>query len=224
MRSFGIEIELLDIDLVTFSKTFRLPFTNCCITDFSQCTMEGQRFPNGSRRHIPGCVGCGTDMKVYWHIIREAAYADCLLFEVISPILNDFNQIKHLCNVLRLSGAVVDPNRGGLHVHIDATGMSDRQLIGIFEKYKRNECEIDKMVAERRRGDIGCVCARSLKHMDFASVTTSSELCNLFNDKFYKVNALSLKKYGTLEFRQHEATIDFPEITKWVSFIQSICE
>ena len=223
MRKFGIEIELESINIEKFTECFSLPFTHCGITDFSECTMEGQVFPNGYRRHIDGCVRCGADMKTYWHIIYEAVHVEGLLYEIVSPIMSDFEQLKVLCKALVLSNATVNPERGGLHVHIDANGMPDQKIIDIIKSYQNMETDIDRMVAKRRRGDNNVVCAGSLIDIELSNVSTVKELLKAFGHKCYKVNPFSLKKYGTIEFRQHEATIEFQKIKNWCLFIQELC-
>lgn len=38
-------------------------------------------------------------------------------------------------------------------------------------------------------------------------------------DRYYKLNCVSLQKHRTLEFRQHEGTTDPDTICRWVDFI-----
>ena len=46
---------------------------------------------------------------------------------------------------------------------------------------------------------------------------TKAELATSL-DRYYKVNLQSLSRYGTIEFRQHNGTIDAEKILNWVSF------
>lgn len=211
------------MDLEAFKRYFHCPYTDCLITSFEECTIEGYVFPNGQKRHIPGCIGCKSDMQNYFHIIRD--YGDPLLIEIVTPVLEgskDFRLLHHVCDCLLCANAKTD-NRCGLHIHVDANLMSLNQIISIVSEYQKLEDVIDRRMTPARRGK-QCKYAKGLGEYDFEHINTLEQLLSLMSDRNSKVNVQSLRKYGTLEFRQHHGSVCYDEIRSWIFFIMSLCE
>lgn len=223
MYRFGVEIEILSLDKDEFKKVFLYPLTDCQILDFNECACEGKELPNGKKYHIEGCVGCGADMGEYFHLIRD--YGEPPLIELVTPVLEGdegFRVLHHTCDCLQRAGARAD-STCGLHIHIDASGMTINQIVSILREYQRLESYIDLRVHTDRRGN-QCKFARTLKGKDYEHITSLDELLSIMPEKNYKVNVKSLRKYGTIEFRQHQGTINFEEIRSWIIFIMLLCK
>lgn len=211
------------MDLEAFKRDFHYPYTDCLITDFKDCSLEGYVFPNGQKRHIPGCIGCKSDMKDYFHIIRDCG--DPPLIEIVTPVLEGgkgFRLLHHVCDSLICANAKTD-SRCGLHIHVDANTMSLSQILSIISEYQRLEDDIDRRMVPARRGN-QCKFAKGLGEYDFEHVNSLDKLLSLMSDRNRKVNVQSLRKYGTLEFRQHHGSICYDEIRSWLFFIMSLCE
>lgn len=228
MYRFGVEIEVCSLDFERFRRIFQYPYTDCMIMDFKECTMEGNIFPNGQKRHIPGCINCKSDNHVYFHIIRDLGdplldLGDPLLIEIVTPVLKGsigFKMLHHVCDCLIRANAKIDI-RCGLHIHVDASEMSLRQIIAIISEYKKEEDVIDCRMKPERRNQ--CKYAKSLREYDFAHIRTLDQLLVMMPDRNCKVNVQSLRKYGTLEFRQHHGSVCYDEIRSWIFFIMSLC-
>jgi hypothetical protein len=52
--------------------------------------------------------------------------------------------------------------------------------------------------------------------------STNYETLPLYPSRDYKVNFLSLSKHGTIEFRQHEGTMDPRRVCAWADFVLAL--
>ena len=223
MYRFGVEIEVQSMDLDEFKRCFRYPCTDCQILDFQECAMDGIALSCGMRYHIEGCVGCGSDMHNYFHIIRD--YGEPPLIEIVTPVLNGcegFRLLQHVCDCLQRANAKIN-SRCGLHIHVDAQTMSLNHIISIICEYQKMEDVIDKKMRPERRNS-QCKYAKSLREYNFGHIKTFGELLSTIHSRNYKINVQSLTKYGSLEFRQHHGSVCYDEIRSWIFFIMLLCE
>lgn len=153
--------------------------------------------------------------------VRDASIDGSGAIEIVSPVIcNDdkgFALLKKACKVLNLAGAKVNKSCG-LHVHIGAGAMSDQQYINIFENYRMLELVIDKFMAQSRRADRNFY-GKSLLSYEFNLCRTKEDVSNFLGCRYYKINPLAFERHNTIEFRQHQGTIDYTKIKHWVNFL-----
>ena len=144
--------------------------------------------------------------------------------EIVSPILNtdcpdDLRMIRKICDVIQNKGFRVD-RHCGFHVHVDAEAMSPSDVKRIFARYTDYEAQIDSFMPSNRRG--GVYFSKSGKDAlsRVESVDTISALGRVLHDRYYNVNLHALQRHGTIEFRQHSATINANTIIRWVTFLE----
>lgn len=144
--------------------------------------------------------------------------------EIVSPILNtdcpdDVRMIRRICDIIQNKGFRVD-RHCGFHVHVDAEGMSPNDVKRVFARYTNYEAQIDTFMPSNRRG--GVYFAKSGKDAlsSVQSVDTISALGRVLTDRYYNVNLHALQRHGTIEFRQHSATINANTIIRWVTFLE----
>lgn len=162
-----------------------------------------------------------VDNKSYFKIVHDGSVSgDIDPNEVVSPILNGnvcgLNLLKRATQALGEVGAKVNKTCG-LHVHIGAKSMTEKQYVNVFKNYQKLESLIDSFMAPSRRGS-NAFYADSLKSFDFSRCSTISDVSNLIPSRYYKVNPKSFARHRTIEFRQHQGTVNFEKISMWVKF------
>lgn len=165
-----------------------------------------------------------ADSETIWKVEHDGS---CGL-ELVSPVLEGeegFRQIEVVCRVLKSLGAEVDI-KCGLHVHIDARGLSKKEIARVFGAYAKYEPIIDRLVPPSRRASNNGFC-RSIRNVAGSWGTDSvkrfeNDPISFWNmGRYYKVNLESYVRHSTIEFRQHSGTLDAEKIINWVVFLQS---
>ena len=209
-RTFGIEIEGL-------SPVSRERLAQILQRAGVQCHYEGYNHRTRSHWKIV------TDGSI---IEQNGEYG----FELVSPPLrgaHGLEEIKKVCKALNEAGCKV--NRScGLHVHHDASDYDVEAFKNLYAIYIRYEAAIDELVSESRRGqrnaychslggEIGLARIRSVQQMD-------QLLYEVYPSRYMKLNCQSYVVHGTIEFRQHQGTMDGEKIANWVVLTQMMVE
>ena len=143
--------------------------------------------------------------------------------ELVSPILKGEEglvQLEKALNALDAAGAKVNTTCG-LHVHIDTNGMDSTQRKNFFNSYVRNQDLMDRLVSRSRRNNsyANRYDARNIEAYADAAGTGRGG-----NGRYFTVNTCSLPKYGTLEFRQHQGTLNGKKAVAWVQMLLAIAK
>ena len=200
-RPFGVEIE------------FKSPLTREQIAaELSAAGIDAQ------------AEGYNHRTASHWKLVYDASVQNG--HELVSPPMafnaESFAEIETVCRVLAAIGARVD-RQCGLHVHHDAAGLSDREIVKAVATYVKYEAHIDQIMPMSRRGQNNSML-KSLYVMGSPKATIQAvnrcksrqDLVNLYRDRYYKVNVHSLSRHGTLEIRHHSGTIEAAKIVNWV--------
>lgn len=209
-RTFGIEIEGLSPvsrnDLARSLETFGI-----------ECVHEGY---NHRRRS-------------HWKIVTDGSICEnrgTCGFELVSPPLRGaegLEEIRKVCKALRQIGCTV--NRScGLHVHHDASDYNVESFKNLYAIYIRFEAAIDELVSASRRGQRNGYCASLGGEIGLERVKNVRQMYDLtrsvFPSRYVKLNCHSYEVHGTVEFRQHQGTMDGEKIVAWVVFTQMLVE
>jgi len=170
--------------------------------------------------HLSVYSGCHNDIPMF-KLVPDGSISGYNPAECVTPALkgnnNGFDSLKDCCNSLVEAGAKVNSSCG-LHVHIGVENLTQTQYVNVFKNYKMLELVIDNFMANSRRKSNNGYC-RSLRDHDFSYCTTMSDVANeLDNDRYHKVNPMAWGRHHTIEFRQHQGTVNFIKIKNWVSF------
>lgn len=121
------------------------------------------------------------------------------------------------------SSVVVESPRTSVHVHINCQQLSIKQVINYILLYLIVEDFLVEWCGHDRIGNLFCLRAKDASyfiHMlvqgirsDDYSLVTSNEY------RYMSCNTASLKKFGSLEFRSLEGTVDFKLISNWVDLL-----
>lgn len=141
--------------------------------------------------------------------------------ECVSPVLagNDGKRmLKNACKTLNAANAKVN-HTCGLHVHIGAAKLTEKQYCNVFVNYMFLEAIIDTFMANSRRGDNAYYAATLQDHKyGLLNATTRAGVLDSLCSRYHKVNAESFSRHKTIEFRQHAGTTNFDKIINWVNF------
>lgn len=163
--------------------------------------------------------------------------------EVVSPPLCGDAGLAELQDVMKFledsGGYMGAPD--GMHVHHWAPEYcvdgAENLVASVLTSYCNNQGTINLTMPKRRtdnREIEGVVCYKQMtpdmvksqlallnhEHWDGHSLTVK---CGQ-TDRFCALNIGSLRKYGTIEFRQHHGTFDFDRVAAWIRFGQKFVE
>jgi hypothetical protein len=148
--------------------------------------------------------------------------------ELVSPILNGadgYRQIEQVLEAIHNVGGEVD-NSCGLHVHHDARDLTPDQLAGLLSFYIENQTVIDQLLAPSRRSNRRNQWCQPWEGNEKAEVIRRAKEEGSFQyfDRYRTINVTSYPKYGSIEFRQHQGTLNLRKIMAWVTFGQAVVE
>jgi hypothetical protein len=201
-RKFGIEIECFGVDRTAVATAI----TTAGITCYTQ------RYNHSTAR--------------FWKIVDDGSVSDG--FELVSPPLQGVNGLKEVeivLNILCNLGVKVD-NRCGFHVHVDAEGLTAKDLVNIVKRYQKFEQKIDSIMPQARRGNNNDYC-RSMtnflaRYQNLSRVIERSDnpydVTRYIGDRYYKVNLAAYERHRTVEFRQHSGTVSAAKAINWIIF------
>jgi hypothetical protein len=181
----------------------------------------------------------GHSIVDHWKIVTDGSLNDYAHgIEVVSPPLHGeagFRALRTVCAVLVAKRCKITA-RCGLHVHVGWKGgtvnthlWSARTLRNLVKLYKRYEPVINSLLAPSRRDNGFC---RGLNYttnvaqletaetwQQIVAAINQSLLNPRHGDRYRKLNLKSLGTYGTVEFRQHQGTIDSDKVEHWLRLV-----
>lgn len=238
-RTFGVEIEVI---------TSHRPATLVSYIN-DGFIRDGITSPNGADMRIFD-AHYSHDTHTIWKIVSDGSLRG-RGWEVVSPPMagmDGMNQIKSVCASLKLAGATVDRSTG-LHVHHDVGNLDAKSIGQTFALYATFQNLINYMVApSRRRESTGYGALNYGSPIEWERITAngadkfdadhrtpagrpyqpdsieSKMRRRLASDRYNALNIEAVYAHGTLEFRQHQGTINSTKIWNWVLLTQSIIE
>ena len=165
------------------------------------------------------------DNNHYYKIVSDASIQGVNGQEIVSPILKGkqgLNSLRMVCNSLNAIDAKVNKSTG-LHIHFDASKISDSHFVQIFKNYQILENVIDSFMPVSRRAQNNVYC-RSIQGLNYNTCTTKSDIIRVNGTRYRKVNAESYLSHKTVEFRQHSGTTDYDKIANWINFLRKLIQ
>lgn len=164
-----------------------------------------------------------NDYHDRFKLVTDASLHGSNPIECVSPILKGVkgeSDLRLVCEALNAIGASV--NRScGLHVHFDASKMSDEHYIRIFKNYQKLEALIDKFMPVSRRGSNAPYCD-TIVRFNYGGCNRKSDVCSVMGGRYYKVNPRAYSSHKTIEFRHHSGTVNYTKIIMWVNFLRDL--
>lgn len=165
----------------------------------------------------------------HWKVVTDASVSGGC--EIVSPPLrgeSGFAQLRKVCDVLTSLRCRV--NRScGFHVHVGAGDWQIEHFKNLVKLYASAEDAIDSFMSPSRRASANTYC-RSLKSRIrtdlLASATNVGQIAHAIRQtegaanargagRFCKLNLQSFWQHGTVEFRQHQGTVEAIKAENW---------
>ena len=169
------------------------------------------------------------DTKTWWKLVSDGSAGH----ELVSPILKGeegFREIRKVCKVLVSLGYKVDKNCG-FHVHHGARDLTTDNIKAVFALAIKWETVIDKLVAPSRVGNGYCCSNNPSRSYTFEGTKSALNLLkntadvrrygSCGHDRYLKVNYTAFLRQGTIEFRQHQGTLDADKMIWWIILTQN---
>ena len=165
----------------------------------------------------------------YELVLREPSSGDQLYLAI--------QQLLNISNSTDLSSAFTE--RTSNHVHVDVTDMTYIQFVNFLTLSVMFEKVLYKYVAPHRSHNHFCwsffdsqALVTKVKQVnEVARRGSSDRLYQALNEsfsasstKYSGINVSSVPRYGSLEFRMHEGTMDTNRIIRWINILMSIKE
>ena len=178
--------------------------------------LETSNCPDSRELKGNTCFGCKEDGSITG-------------MEFVSPILSSdkgLEEIEKFCHKANRMGFEVD-SHCGLHLHVDVSNLTPRQLKRVAYAYKLTEKLWQSFVPEARRRNNYC---RSLPwSLHNVTRVVDQETWNFFvnsQDRYFWLNVTAHRKHGTFEIRLHTATLEAEKVINWVKahvrFVDSV--
>jgi hypothetical protein len=164
----------------------------------------------------------------YWKIVTDASIVDG--GELVSPPLTRDElerQVPVACAALTAAGATVAA-RCGMHVHLEVRGFRGPQLRRAWVAWFANQGLINEYVSPSRRDGQWCrlVTQADLDYLLRRETGTARDvgrgLVNL--NRYSVLNGQAYGRYGTIEVRLHQGTINVKKILAWHAFCRAIVD
>lgn len=191
-------------------------------------------------------IGYSHEVMSAWKLTTDASAE----WELVSPILkgrDGLEQLEKVCKAFAKTNAKVDKSCG-FHVHHDVNDYTLGDFKSLFATYLKVEVVLDSFMPESRRLNNNRYC-KSLSALsrvngyysstdmnDLTAPTTADKVKMLeaikraqsvkaFDSavgvtRYSKINYQSYMKYGTVEFRQHSATLEYAKMYNWILLTQ----
>lgn len=165
------------------------------------------------------------DGHSYYKFMTDGSLEGTNPIECVSPVLKSSNGFKSLkATVKALNEANCSVNRScGLHVHIGAESLTEKQYCNVFVNYMHLEDLIDTFMAPSRRGNSSEWC-HTLKGRNISDCETRYDLYSRLRSRYFKVNPEAYDRHHTIEFRQHGGTLNYEKIEMWVKFVAKLVD
>jgi len=161
----------------------------------------------------------------YWKTLLDGSvYGGC---EAVSPILygeDGLTELTTAINALRQAGATVNTSTG-MHVHVDARDLTGDEFGRTFAFYTERQDLFDMLVAPSRRHNTYCrkYDSRTIAQIKRVAQEQGKEQVRYaYDDRYMTVNVTSYGRHGTLEFRQHQGTLNATKAVSWVRLLLAI--
>jgi len=157
----------------------------------------------------------------------------CQTAEFVSGILSGENGVKSVSDFIKTCKRVNANvnNSTGFHVHISINmrKFSLEDLKRLCHNYIKYEKSINLFMDPSRLNNSYCMSNRDNLAVDNCEAKDAIYNCDTIDElvalvsptRYHKLNLHALYKYGTIEFRQHKATLNLNDAEGWIRFLLS---
>lgn len=145
-------------------------------------------------------------------------------WEIVSPPLTDTKELEVVCHVLRKVLKVRSSKNTGLHIHHDINDFNLEQIKNLYHLYTKYESTaIHSIQSPHRHNNPYCRPVSPVAHKVFES-STIQEFKDSISSRYHNLNHKSYIKYGTIEFRGAQGTVEIDRILAWLELTHKMVE
>lgn len=187
-------------------------------------------------------VGITADIQDYnhnvsqvWKIVSDGSLGNYATgIELVSPVLYGeagLEEVAKVADILKRFGCKIT-KKCGFHVHVGARDEGVDFFRSLVKLYASAEPAIDTIVAPSRRGSVNTYAQPVQVHPRVDRAQTIVEIAQAMGQSNYgirgaarykKLNLMSFWQHGTVEFRQHQGTVESVKIRHWVRLCLLMC-
>lgn len=222
------------------SNYYDIPINDLYKSEWNQAVYGGgtkaQLFPGdvigveleyeGEHLHINPVEFWKTNVE---HSLREYKGHLPVEYVLIKPLPRDklTSALKYLEAKMKAAGSnPVSSPRTSTHVHLNAQGMTWKQIITWVCTYALVEDILVEYSGKERIGNLFCLRTRDTHHfITCLESAIKNEQYNLVTDhqlRYTSMNLASIQKFGSVEFRSMRSPISFDDLNKWIDVLQAI--
>jgi hypothetical protein len=174
------------------------------------------------------------DVSTMWKIVPDASVASGC--ELVSPILRGQDGLQAVMTALTAimgAGGHVDM-QCGFHLHVGMDGLTGAQIMSIFDLYAMNQAIINGLVPPSRRNAFYAreiapttnqrIAGGAFEEIRQAVTRQAIRRATEHREKYRTINLNAYARYGTIEFRQHQGTLNGKKAVQWICFVLAIVE
>lgn len=221
IRTFGVELEFYGIPKYLLLSTMKVHGIPCVeITNAAQA----------------------VTVPVTWAVKGDGSVHGNEPAELVSPVLSGeagLHEVARVCDLLYALGCEVNWSCG-FHVHHNCGDYTGKNMLSLLRLYAKFEPTIDLLVAPSRRLNRNDHCLSLCKDEDLSWITAldpserkrAFEIARAFSQRYHmtprgscrhhKVNIASYNRLRTVEFRQHQGTLEWEKALNWILFTQQL--
>ena len=142
--------------------------------------------------------------------------------EVVSPILDDnrLNEASTVARLLTLGGGKVDRSTG-FHVHIGVRDLNYNHIAQWYLNWNSVHAAIGALVAPSRLNNSYCKAVDADRAQRNAERIRNGNITDLNGDRYQSFNLMAYERYGTIEIRLHQGTLNGTKAVAWAKFIDA---
>lgn len=161
----------------------------------------------------------------YWKLVGDASVSGTGL-ELVSPPLSGIDglaTVEVAMDALRNAGGRTD-RTCGLHVHLDFNNNTADEIIRFAGMYADRQDAFDLVVSASRRGTRNQWCQPTTPNEVERAAAALRSRAGINMNRYRKINLMSYAKYGTVEVRHHQGTLNPTKAVAWIRLLLAFAE
>lgn len=157
-----------------------------------------------------------------WKVVNDGSCG----WEAVSPILSGaagFGQIVAAMTAIKTQGGSVN-RQCGLHVHFDMGDLDGPAIARFVSLYAGAQEAINGLVPPSRRHNGYCRPWAADELRRATGELESMRSIGAYYDRYRTINVMSFPRYGTIEVRQHQGTLNPAKIEGWIKLMMALVE
>lgn len=161
-----------------------------------------------------------------WKIVTDGSVSGG--YELVSPPLSGADgrrQVKKACEALQAAGCRINSSCG-LHVHHDIHDLDAAGMGSLATLWSNNQRNINWLVAASRRDSSWAQPLSRAEVEQYQNLNDRTELRSQVQAIAYRryrsLNFLAYVRYGTVEIRQHQGTLNAKKVLAWIALGQAV--